>query len=137
MCQGVRCGCNLPKPPSKFSINTTRFTLAAVLATVAISLAGASPTPELDKRAKICARCTDTIVYAGLTRTRTLIRQSSVSTLNTVQCNYDSPAISGFSPYCVYNNLNGSLFATNTGGACPSFVPTFTTSDTKCPTKFP
>ncbi|KAK1225485.1 hypothetical protein PQX77_011571 [Marasmius sp. AFHP31] len=63
-----------------------RFALAAVLATVAFSLAGASPTPELDKRAKNCARCPDTIVYAGLTRKRTLVRQSSVSTFNTVQC---------------------------------------------------
>ncbi|KAF9261831.1 hypothetical protein L218DRAFT_474445 [Marasmius fiardii PR-910] len=57
--------------------------------------------------AKICARCSNTIVYSGLTRKLTLVRQSSVSTLNTVQCNYDSPSISGFSPYCVYNNIDG------------------------------
>ncbi|KAG7086209.1 hypothetical protein E1B28_002173 [Marasmius oreades] len=87
--------------------------------------------------AKVCARCADTIVYSFQTRQLTLVRQSSVSTLNTVQCNYDSPSISGFSPYCVYNNINGSLYFTNTGSACPTPVPTFTVTDTRCPTKFP
>ncbi|KAK1225941.1 hypothetical protein PQX77_011097 [Marasmius sp. AFHP31] len=69
--------------------------------------------------AKNCAKCASTIFYSGQTRSLTFQLQSSSGT---AQCNYDSPPISGFSPYCLYNNNDGSLILSNTGGACPSFV---------------
>ncbi|KAJ7124437.1 hypothetical protein C8R44DRAFT_875473 [Mycena epipterygia] len=71
-----------------------------------------------------CGVCSPTIVYAGLTRNLTLSREEGS---NTVQCNYDTPAISGFSPGCLYRNVDGVVTFTNTGptltslpGACPN-----------------
>ncbi|PPQ65447.1 hypothetical protein CVT26_000099 [Gymnopilus dilepis] len=58
-----------------------------------------------------CAVCAPTIFFDGLTRTLTLSREEES---NTLQCNYDTPAISGFSPACLYQNVNGQLIFTNT-----------------------
>ncbi|KAJ7240002.1 hypothetical protein C8J57DRAFT_1371948 [Mycena rebaudengoi] len=85
------------------------------LALTAISLAaGAS--------AVNCGVCAPSIVYAGLVRTLTLQREEGS---NTVQCNYDTPPISGFSPACLYRytprilnypqNVDGHIIFTNTG----------------------
>ncbi|KAJ6579697.1 hypothetical protein DFH09DRAFT_333035, partial [Mycena vulgaris] len=48
---------------------------------------------------------------------------------NTLQCNYDTPPISGSSPVCIYRDPDGALVFTNTGptltslpGACPSIT---------------
>ncbi|KAJ7250369.1 hypothetical protein C8J57DRAFT_1355452 [Mycena rebaudengoi] len=106
------------------------------LALTAISLAaGAS--------AVNCGVCAPSIVYAGLVRTLTLQREEGS---NTVQCNYDTPPISGFSPACLYRvyslrlqytprilnypqNVDGHIIFTNTGptltslpGACPAVL---------------
>ncbi|KAJ7075726.1 hypothetical protein B0H15DRAFT_649753 [Mycena belliarum] len=77
-----------------------------------------------------CGVCNATIFFSGLTRTLTLMREEGS---NTVQCNYDTPAISGFSPACLYRNVDGVLIFTNTGptltslpGACPSKIPLIT-----------
>ncbi|KAF7301026.1 hypothetical protein MIND_00666400 [Mycena indigotica] len=74
-----------------------------------------------------CGVCAPSIFYQGLTRTLTLQWQTSG---NTVQCNYDTPAIPNKSPACVYRNVDGVLTITNTGptigslpGACPTSVP--------------
>ncbi|KAI0095292.1 hypothetical protein BDY19DRAFT_917159 [Irpex rosettiformis] len=72
----------------------------------------ASPTPALT-----CVSCPPSIVFEGVTRTLTLSREE---TGNTLQCNYDTPAISGFSPGCLYSNNGGTLIFSNTGGACPN-----------------
>ncbi|KAG5723013.1 hypothetical protein E4T56_gene8804 [Termitomyces sp. T112] len=77
-----------------------------------------------------CAVCPSSIVYAGLTRRLTLTRYSS--SLGTVQCNFDSPPISGFSPYCIYRNVDGSLYFTNTGGACPASTTLVTETTSLC-----
>ncbi|KAJ6579677.1 hypothetical protein DFH09DRAFT_1147240 [Mycena vulgaris] len=90
-----------------------------------------------------CGVCSPTIFYSGLTRNLTLTREEGS---NTVQCNYDTPPISGFSPGCLYRvpfvnssnmetiftspqNVDGALIFTNTGptltslpGACPSIT---------------
>ncbi|KAJ7661380.1 hypothetical protein DFH06DRAFT_1467056 [Mycena polygramma] len=99
----------------------SRLTTAVTLALLSFS-AGAA--------AANCGVCSPTIVYAGLTRTLTLQREEGS---NTVQCNYDTPPISGFSPACLYQNVNGVLIFTNTGptltslpGACPSVIPLVT-----------
>ncbi|KAJ7499923.1 hypothetical protein FB451DRAFT_47497 [Mycena latifolia] len=83
-----------------------------------------------------CGVCNSTIFYSGLTRTLTLMREEGG---NTVQCNYDTPAISGFSPGCLYRNVDGVLTFTNTGatltslpGACPSVIPLITKTTSTC-----
>ncbi|KAF9461622.1 hypothetical protein BDZ94DRAFT_1263293 [Collybia nuda] len=81
-----------------------------------------------------CGVCAPTIFFQGQTRTLTLTRQGSG---NQVQCNYDSPAIPGFSPGCLYRNVDGQITFTNTGatltslpGACPN--PITLVSKTSC-----
>ncbi|GLB40981.1 hypothetical protein LshimejAT787_0901960 [Lyophyllum shimeji] len=69
-----------------------------------------------------CAVCPSSIFYAGLTRTLT----NTLKSTGTLQCNYDSPPISGFSPYCLYSNLDGALVLTNTGDE-DSISPVFRT----------
>ncbi|KAJ7499927.1 hypothetical protein FB451DRAFT_1358937 [Mycena latifolia] len=71
-----------------------------------------------------CGVCSSTIFFQGLTRTLTLQWEDEN---NTVQCNYDTPAIPNMSPGCLYRNVDGLLLFTNTGptltslpGACPS-----------------
>ncbi|KIK62745.1 hypothetical protein GYMLUDRAFT_242389 [Collybiopsis luxurians FD-317 M1] len=64
----------------------------------------------------VCVVCSRTIFYAGATRTLTSGKEEGS---NTLQCNYDTPPISGLNPYCYYANINGSLLLSNTGGACP------------------
>ncbi|PPQ80520.1 hypothetical protein CVT25_001550 [Psilocybe cyanescens] len=49
-----------------------------------------------------CAVCAPSITFQGAVRTLTLNRQESG---NTVQCNYDTPAIPGFSPGCLYQDF--------------------------------
>ncbi|KAF8902891.1 hypothetical protein CPB84DRAFT_816935 [Gymnopilus junonius] len=46
-----------------------------------------------------CAVCPSSIVFEGLTRTLTTTRED---TGNTIQCAYNTPATSGFSPACLY-----------------------------------
>ncbi|KAJ7618599.1 hypothetical protein FB45DRAFT_932003 [Roridomyces roridus] len=70
-----------------------------------------------------CGVCAKSIVYAGQTRTLSLGETENPG--NYLQCNYDTPAIQGFNPYCVYQNVNGAFVFTNTGsgtGACPSIT---------------
>ncbi|KAJ8081278.1 hypothetical protein PM082_007111 [Marasmius tenuissimus] len=83
--------------------------------------------------AKNCAKCASTIFYSGQTRSLTSQLQSS----GTAQCNYGSPIISGFNPYCLYNNNDGSLVLTNTGGACPSFATVVVVSSSETCNAFP
>ncbi|KAF9257460.1 hypothetical protein L218DRAFT_1006124 [Marasmius fiardii PR-910] len=70
-----------------------------------------------------CAKCPPTIFYNGLTRSLTFSKEATSSSIgSTVQCNYDSPPISGISIYCLYQNSDGHVVVTNTGagsGACP------------------
>ncbi|KAJ7676156.1 hypothetical protein B0H17DRAFT_128565 [Mycena rosella] len=92
--------------------------LTAALAFVVVSFTASTA-------AVSCGVCAPTIFYSGLNRTLTLMREEGS---NTVQCNYDTPAIAGFSPGCLYRvNVDGVLTFTNTGptltslpGACPS-----------------
>ncbi|KAG6820337.1 hypothetical protein H0H93_001997 [Arthromyces matolae] len=77
-----------------------------------------------------CAVCPASIFYGGLTRTLTLAFESSV--VGYIQCNYDTPAISGFNPYCVYTNLNGALYGSNTNGACPTTATLTTETSGPC-----
>ncbi|KAF9461623.1 hypothetical protein BDZ94DRAFT_1299100 [Collybia nuda] len=81
-----------------------------------------------------CGVCAPTIFFQGQTRTLTLTSQRSG---NQVQCNYDSPPIPGFSPGCLYRNIDGQITFTNTGptlwslpGACPN--PITVISKTSC-----
>ncbi|KAJ7197003.1 hypothetical protein GGX14DRAFT_671543 [Mycena pura] len=92
---------------------------------VALALAIVSFAPSVS--AVSCAVCPASIFYQGLTRTLTLPQQTSG---NTLQCNFDTPAISGFNPACVYRNVDGVLIITDTAGsigalpgACPTSVP--------------
>ncbi|KAJ7828386.1 hypothetical protein B0H14DRAFT_2812258, partial [Mycena olivaceomarginata] len=73
----------------------SRLITAAALALISFSTGAAAVS---------CGVCAPTIVYAGLNRTLTLQREEGS---NTVQCNYDTPAISGFSPGCLYRNVDG------------------------------
>ncbi|KAI0803104.1 hypothetical protein BC629DRAFT_1438179 [Irpex lacteus] len=84
-----------------------------------ISAGAASPTPA--PAAIICATCPPTIVFEGVTRTITLKREEEG---NTLQCNYDLPAIPDFSPGCLYDNASGELIFSNAGGACLNPAPT-------------
>ncbi|KAH9475996.1 hypothetical protein JR316_0011563 [Psilocybe cubensis] len=116
-----------------------RTTTAAAALLTALSLATGAA-------AVTCAVCAPTITFSGVVRTLTLVRQESG---NTVQCNYDTPAIPGFSPGCLYGvstrllkmfgngtgkvnvyldlqNVNGALIFTNAGTACPSTIPLVT-----------
>ncbi|KAJ7848926.1 hypothetical protein B0H14DRAFT_3867046 [Mycena olivaceomarginata] len=99
----------------------SRLITAAALALISFSTGAAAVS---------CGVCAPTIVYAGLNRTLTLQREEGS---NTVQCNYDTPAISGFSPGCLYRNVDGVVIFTNTGptltslpGACPATIPRVT-----------
>ncbi|KIK62744.1 hypothetical protein GYMLUDRAFT_260008 [Collybiopsis luxurians FD-317 M1] len=94
---------------------------------VFVSLAAAC----ISAQAITCVVCPPTIVYAGVTRTLTLAKED---TGNTIQCSYDTPAISGFSPYCYYSNVNGGLILSNTGGSCPNPGPTTAQSGSSCTT---
>ncbi|KAK7690097.1 hypothetical protein QCA50_006743 [Cerrena zonata] len=100
--------------------------LAAVLLVVPfIGTASASPAPAVTS----CAKCAPTIVFGGVTRTLTLAREEE---MNTLQCNYDLPAISGFSPACLYANVNGALLFTNAGSSCPSVATIVTQTSPPC-----
>ncbi|KAF8066697.1 hypothetical protein FPV67DRAFT_1496002 [Lyophyllum atratum] len=92
------------------------FRTSAATAALALSVASLFGSAA----AVTCAVCPSSIFYAGLTRSLTFTLQSGGG--STVQCNYGSPPISGFSPYCLYGNSNGALILTNTGGSCPSPV---------------
>ncbi|KAJ7799681.1 hypothetical protein B0H14DRAFT_2902431 [Mycena olivaceomarginata] len=87
----------------------SRFITAAALALISFSTGAAAVS---------CGVCAPTIREEGS---------------NTVQCNYDTPAISGFSPGCLYRNVDGVVIFTNTGptltslpGACPATIPRVT-----------
>ncbi|KAF8902932.1 hypothetical protein CPB84DRAFT_821562 [Gymnopilus junonius] len=95
----------------------------SALVTLALSIISFSS----NAAAASCAVCAPTIVFDGLTRTLTLSREEED---NTLQCNYDTPPIEGFSPGCLYLNVDGQLIFTNTAGslfslpgACPSTLP--------------
>ncbi|KAJ7166094.1 hypothetical protein C8R46DRAFT_1097058 [Mycena filopes] len=71
-----------------------------------------------------CGVCAPSIFFKGLTRTLTSTMEEGS---NTVQCNYNTPPISGMSPDCLYRNVDGAVIFTNTGatltslpGACPA-----------------
>ncbi|KAJ7226625.1 hypothetical protein B0H12DRAFT_240620 [Mycena haematopus] len=94
-------------------------TSALALALIAVSFSSSAA-------AVSCGVCPTSIFYQGLTRTLTLAMQD---TGNAVQCNFDTPAIAGKNPACVYRNVDGVLTITNTGptigslpGACPTTV---------------
>ncbi|KAJ6544366.1 hypothetical protein B0H19DRAFT_1267642 [Mycena capillaripes] len=87
-----------------------RLTIALALALFSTSAAAAN-----------CGVCSPTILYSGVTRTLTLQREEGG---NTVQCNYDSPPITGFSPGCLYRNVDGVRTFTNAGEACPAKINT-------------
>ncbi|KAJ7886180.1 hypothetical protein B0H14DRAFT_3431391 [Mycena olivaceomarginata] len=95
-------------------------TSALTLALIAVSFSSSAA-------AVSCGVCAGSIFYQGLTRTLTVASQD---TGNAVQCNYDTPPISGKNPNCVYTNVGGVLTITNTGafigdlpGACPTSIP--------------
>ncbi|KAF7331049.1 hypothetical protein MVEN_02445200 [Mycena venus] len=95
-------------------------TSALALALVAVSFSSSAA-------AVSCGVCAPSIFYQGLTRTLTTQMED---TGNTVQCNYDTPPISGKNPACLYRNVDGVLTFTNTGvlltdlpGACSSTIP--------------
>ncbi|KAJ7099848.1 hypothetical protein C8R43DRAFT_1114755 [Mycena crocata] len=97
------------------------------LSTTALALALTTVSFSNSATAVNCGVCGPTIFFRSLTRTLTLMREEGS---NTVQCNYDTPAISGFSPACLYRNVDGVLIFTNTGptltslpGACPATIP--------------
>ncbi|KAF9549175.1 hypothetical protein CPC08DRAFT_769127 [Agrocybe pediades] len=64
-----------------------------------------------------CAVCPSSITFV-FTQTLTLSR---IETGNIIQCNYDNPPISGFSPTCVYDFTSGELIFEN--ATCPSQAP--------------
>ncbi|KAJ6579678.1 hypothetical protein DFH09DRAFT_1147242 [Mycena vulgaris] len=66
-----------------------------------------------------CGVCSPSIVFNGVILSLTVATQD---TGNAVQCNYDTPPISGFNPNCVYGNVSGALIISNIGGACPSSI---------------
>ncbi|KAJ7166102.1 hypothetical protein C8R46DRAFT_1097082, partial [Mycena filopes] len=91
--------------------------LAAVVALTVIAFSS-------NAAAVTCGVCSPSIFFKGLTRTLTLQWEEGS---NTVQCNYDTPPISGMSPACLYRNVDGAVIFTNTGatltslpGACPA-----------------
>ncbi|KAJ7911120.1 hypothetical protein B0H13DRAFT_2328719 [Mycena leptocephala] len=85
--------------------------------TTALALAFAFVSFSSSAAAVTCAVCPSTIFYQGQTRTLTTTRED---TGNTIQCSFNTPAISGFSPACLYGNVNGALTFTNTSpNACP------------------
>ncbi|KAF8173813.1 hypothetical protein K438DRAFT_1850072 [Mycena galopus ATCC 62051] len=96
-------------------------------ATSALALAFIAVSFSSSAAAVSCGVCAPSIFYQGLTRTLTLAMQD---TGNAVQCNYDTPAIAGKNPACLYQNVNGVLTFTNTGasltslpGACLATIP--------------
>ncbi|KAI0344138.1 hypothetical protein BDW22DRAFT_1133000 [Trametopsis cervina] len=93
--------------------------------TVALALAATYATAA---PAIVCAVCPSTIFFSGQTRKLTLSREES----GDLQCNYDTPAISGFSPTCLYANNGGILLETNAGTACPSVAATKTETSSFC-----
>ncbi|KAJ4467076.1 hypothetical protein J3R30DRAFT_3741541 [Lentinula aciculospora] len=95
--------------------------VATVISTVSSVLTADS------QQATICAVCSKTIAYAGLTRTLTLAKEEES---NTLQCNYDTPAIAGFNPACLYANIGGDLIFSNAGSACPNPASTVVQSAT-------
>ncbi|KAF4611168.1 hypothetical protein D9613_007344 [Agrocybe pediades] len=99
--------------------------LRTTIALIALSLSLVTPSVAVS-----CGVCAPSIFFQGQTRKLTLQREEGS---NTVQCNYDTPAISGFSPGCLYRNVDGVLIFTNTGatltslpGACPATIPLVT-----------
>ncbi|CAK5276000.1 unnamed protein product [Mycena citricolor] len=96
--------------PSLTSAVLTMFAhLAAILSLALMFASGVSAVP--------CAVCPSSIVFRGVVRTLTTVRQDSG---NTVQCSFNTPPIAGFSPACVFTNSFGTLTFDNTGGSCPS-----------------
>ncbi|KAJ7165892.1 hypothetical protein C8R46DRAFT_1096501, partial [Mycena filopes] len=93
---------------------TSRLSTVVALALVVVSFSSSTV-------AVSCGVCGPSIFFQGLTRRLTSTRQD---TGNAVQCNYETPPISGIAPACVYSNVNGGLLilVTNAGGACPSTV---------------
>ncbi|KAF4616797.1 hypothetical protein D9613_008252 [Agrocybe pediades] len=76
------------------------------------------PSLTLSAALASCPSCPSTITEFGTTYKLTLSREEAG---NILQCNYDNPPISGFSPYCVYQNPAGQLIFSNV--ACPSQAP--------------
>ncbi|KAG6822508.1 hypothetical protein H0H92_013588 [Tricholoma furcatifolium] len=77
----------------------------------------------------VCPVCPASIVYEAETRTLTGILYTASE--GVVQCDYDTPLISGFNPYCLYYNT-GALYITNTGGSCPSTCTTEVQTTSTC-----
>ncbi|KAF9063846.1 hypothetical protein BDP27DRAFT_1451079 [Rhodocollybia butyracea] len=95
---------------------TLKYSFLALAGAAILFCASAVPTSDSQQTAT-CAVCPSSIVFEGQTRTLTLAEEE---TGNIIQCNYDTPAISGLNPFCVYNNIGGALVFSNTGGACTS-----------------
>ncbi|GLB40982.1 hypothetical protein LshimejAT787_0901970 [Lyophyllum shimeji] len=120
------------KPPTNRPTLTMLFRSSATTVALALTIASLSGSGA----AVFCAVCPPTIFYQGLTRTLTLTKYTASA--GTVQCNYDTPAIPGKSPGCLYRNLDGQVTFTNTGatlsslpGACPN-PATVITKTTSC-----